>query len=110
MPPSERPIPQFIAEPPFSSSHYRWTVGRDVPVLAGVLGERAERLGSYLTESDADRILRDDFQATSDPALLAAAHSSARELFAVLQRHFTHFVDLGRDATGVRVRPVVPPQ
>jgi FkbM family methyltransferase len=46
------------------------------------------------------------WQVEIDPHLLVAAGASVRDLFALIQRHFTHFVDLGRDATGPRVRRV----
>ena len=46
------------------------------------------------------------WQIEVDPGLLASRGVSGGELFAELARHFTHFVDLNRAATGSRVRPV----
>lgn len=46
------------------------------------------------------------WQIEVDPDLLQAGGSSVADLFAILQRHFTHFIDLCRDAVGPRVREV----
>jgi FkbM family methyltransferase len=46
------------------------------------------------------------WQIEVDPHLLQAGGSSVADLFAILQRHFTHFIDLSRDAVGPRVREV----
>ena len=46
------------------------------------------------------------WQIEIDPHLLQAAGSSAAELFVLVRRHFTHFIDLNSDAVGERVRPV----
>jgi FkbM family methyltransferase len=46
------------------------------------------------------------WQIEVDPPLLHAAGASAGDLFGLVERHFTHFIDLHRDATGGRVRTV----
>lgn len=46
------------------------------------------------------------WQLEIDPPLLASRGCTADELFAHVSQAFTHFVDLRRDATGPRVRPV----
>jgi FkbM family methyltransferase len=45
------------------------------------------------------------WQMEVDPHLLRATGSSVTDLFALVQRHFTHFVDLHREGVGERVRP-----
>jgi FkbM family methyltransferase len=46
------------------------------------------------------------WQMEIEPALLASAGSSTSALYATLSRHFTHFIDLNRDATGARARAI----
>lgn len=46
------------------------------------------------------------WQMEVDAALLAQRGASPEALYAVLRQHFTHFVDLRRDAPGARVRAV----
>lgn len=46
------------------------------------------------------------WQLEVEPQLLLVAGSSAAELFAMLQQHFTSFIDLRRDRTGARDRPI----
>jgi FkbM family methyltransferase len=46
------------------------------------------------------------WQIEVDPQLLRRGGSSAAELLSLLQRHFTHFIDLNPNAAGARVRPV----
>ena len=45
------------------------------------------------------------WQLEVSPALLAAAGSSAPDMYALCAEHFTHFVDLGKLAEGRRARP-----
>ncbi len=40
------------------------------------------------------------------PRLLIAAGGSPRDFYALLQRYFTHFIDLSSEAPGERVRPI----
>lgn len=47
------------------------------------------------------------WQIEVDPYCLERAGAGVAELVALLQRHFTHFIDLSRHGTGERVRPVV---
>jgi FkbM family methyltransferase len=46
------------------------------------------------------------WQLEVDPSLLTKGGSSTAELIGLVQRHFTHFIDLNRNAPGQRVRPV----
>jgi FkbM family methyltransferase len=46
------------------------------------------------------------WQIEIDPVLLRVGHSSPEDLFALLQRHFTHFIDLNREVDGDRARPI----
>jgi FkbM family methyltransferase len=46
------------------------------------------------------------WQIEIDLPLLARRGFSAEDLFGILRRHFTHFTDLNRHASGARVRPV----
>lgn len=46
------------------------------------------------------------WQIEVDPSLLQKGGSSTAELAELVQRHFTHFIDLNRNAPGERVRPV----
>ena len=57
----------------------------------------------------ADRVLRCPhiaWQVEIKPALLRAAGDDPQGLYADLQCHFTHFIDLNQRAAGPRVRPV----
>jgi FkbM family methyltransferase len=44
------------------------------------------------------------WQIEVDPMLLGKGHSGPPELFALIQAHFTHFIDLSRHVTGPRLR------
>jgi FkbM family methyltransferase len=66
--------------------------GSEVHVLRGASGVLARRHIAWQMEVD--------------PAWLRSAHSSLGELIDMLQRSFTHFVDLNRSAAGKRVRPI----
>jgi FkbM family methyltransferase len=46
------------------------------------------------------------WQIEVDRTLLANRGFQAADLYGLLRQHFTHFVDLGRNAIGARVRPV----
>lgn len=46
------------------------------------------------------------WQIEVDLTLLQARSHQSADLFAIVRRHFTHFVDLGRHARGDRVRPI----
>lgn len=46
------------------------------------------------------------WQLEIDPRLLAAAGTSVAELYGIVQRHFTHFIDLNGALAGPRSRPV----
>ena len=46
------------------------------------------------------------WQIEVDPALLRVRRAAPQDLFAIMEQHFTHFIDLGRNATGDRARRV----
>ena len=66
--------------------------GSEVGVLQGAAGVLARRHIAWQIEVD--------------PHQLQLGGTGAAELIGLVQRHFTHFIDLNRHATGVRVRPV----
>jgi FkbM family methyltransferase len=66
--------------------------GSEVAVLRGAAGVLARRHIAWQIEVD--------------PHLLRAGGASAGELFSLLQRGFTHFIDLSKHLTGARVRPI----
>jgi FkbM family methyltransferase len=66
------------------------TQGSEVAVLTGAPGLLARRQASWQIEVD--------------PALLRRASTNVKELLALLQHHFSHYIDIGTPDGGPRVR------